>query len=120
MKKSIPGCYLVSFNEFFIKVFCAKLYVLEVAPTKILIIRVSMNRTKLKIAKLANCHMHVYLHLVEVVVVIKVVFVVELNLLPFCLHLSSQALACHPVCLCTRPYLKHDFLLHFLSQASER
>ena len=120
MKESIlPGCYLVfSFNEFFIKVFCAKLYVVEVAPTRILIIRVTMNRTKLKYQ---NGHMHVPLHLVEVIVVVKVVVViVELYLSSFRLHLSSQALADHPVCLCSRPYLKHDFLLYFFCQASER
>ena len=105
----------ISSNEFFIKILCVDV---EVAPTVILIIRVTMNRTKLKYQ---NGHMHVPLHLVEVIVVVKVVVViVELYLSSFRLHLSSQALADHTVCLCSRPYLKHDFLLYFFCQASER
>ena len=67
-----------------------------------------------------NVHMHVTIHLIEVIIVVKVVVViVELHLSSFRLHLSSQALADYPVCLCSRPYLKHDLLLHFFGQASE-
>ena len=73
---------------------------------------------KTKIAKMVNCqnvHMHVTIHLVEVIIVAAakvVVIFVELYLSSFRLHLSSQALVNQPVCLCSRPYLKYNFSLH--------
>ena len=68
-------------NEFFVKVLCAKLlYVVEVAPTRNPHHQGLVESNKTKIAKMVNCqnvHMHVTIHLVEVIVVVKVVVIFD-------------------------------------------